>query len=97
MIDWHFENAQSSARGPHLHLQVPTVGFFFHRQSLECVVPDGAKRTHVGVTNAVEESHDQAGDPAGKNLLEIHAARFAFAARARSDHEIVSPGHNWID
>ena len=49
------------------------------------VAPDRAKWAHIGVTGAVEQSQDQAGDPSRNNLLEIHATRLALAARARTD------------
>src|SRR5256714_13632080 len=97
MIDWNFENSQTESRGFHLHFQIPAVGFFFHRQLLERIALDRAKRAHVGVTHAVQDRHQPSGEAAGKDLLKIHATRFTLAARARTNHEIVIPSSNWID
>src|SRR6266513_419466 len=56
MVHWNLQNAQPGLRRFHLHLQIPAVGFLFHRQSLQCVAPDRAKWTHVGITNAVKQA-----------------------------------------
>src|SRR6266404_4910161 len=97
MIYGNFENPQSGARRFHLHLQIPAVGFFAHRQFLERVAPDRAKRTHVGVAHAIQDRHQPASDFAGKDLLEVHATRLTLAARARADHEIAFTARDWID
>src|ERR1700675_2922364 len=34
------EDAQSGARGPHLHLQIPAVGFLAHAEPVERIAPD---------------------------------------------------------
>ena len=44
---------------------------------------------HVRVFNAVKKSEQKTRGAAGENLLEIHAACFALAARARTDDEIL--------
>src|SRR5437667_65990 len=97
MVYWNLENAQSGTRSFHLHLQIPAISLLAHVQFRERVAANRAKRTHVGVTNAVKQSHDQSGTSPGQNLLEVHAARFTLATRARADHEIMGPTHDWIN
>src|SRR5262249_53865979 len=57
VIHRDFEDAQPSASGFHLHLQIPAVSFLAHLKLGERVTPDGTERTHVSVTNAVEQLH----------------------------------------
>jgi hypothetical protein len=97
MIHGNFENAQTRSGGTHLHLDIPSVGWLAHAKSAQRIAPDGAKWAHVGVTNTVKHSQNQAGHSSRNNLLEIHAARLALAARARTDHEIVFSTNDWID
>src|SRR5438876_10468067 len=89
MIHRHFQNAQSLSRCAHLHLEIPSVGFLLHPESIQRLPPDRPERTHVGVANTIEKSQKNAGNAAGEDLLEVHASRFALAARARTDHEIL--------
>src|SRR6266404_2376524 len=96
MIHRHFQNTEK-ARRAHLHLQIPAVSWLAHPKSFERVAPDSAKWAHVGIANAVKKSQNQAGDSSRKNLLKIHAARFALAPCARTDHKIVFSGDDWID
>ena len=97
MVYGDFENTQSGTRSTHLHLEIPTIGLLTHAEPLKCIPPNRAKRTHVGVTNSVKESQNDAGAAPGKNLLEIHAARLTAPPRARADHEIILSCKNWID
>src|ERR1700694_1007099 len=97
MIHRHFENPESDTRGPHLHLQIPAISWLTHPEPIERVASDSAKWAHVAVANAVKKSQDQAGDSARKDLLEIHAAGFALASRARPNHEVVFFSDDWID
>src|SRR3979411_1030016 len=96
MTHWHFQNAQSGTRGAHLHLEIPSVGFFLHPESIQRLPPDGPERTHIGIANTVEKSKENAGDAAGENLLKIHASRFPLSTRARTDHEILFSVHDGL-
>src|SRR5450759_327819 len=89
MTHRHFQNAQSCARGAHLHLEIPSVSLFLHPESIQRITPDGAEGTHIGITDTIAKSQKNAGDAASENLLEVHASRFALSARARTDHEIL--------
>src|SRR6266487_2564338 len=97
MVYGDFENTQSGTRSTHLHLKIPTIGLLTHAEPLKCIPLNRAKRTHIGVTNAVKESQNDAGDAPGKNLLEIHASWLTPAPRARANHEIIFFRENWID
>ena len=97
MIHRRFQNPEANTRRAHLHLQIPAVSWLAHPEPIERVASDSAKWAHVGVTNAVKKSQNQAGDSSGKNLLKVHAARFALASRTRTDHKIVFSGDDWID
>ncbi len=74
MVYWNLQNAQTTASGFHLHLQIPAVSFLTHVEFLEGVATNGAKRAHVGVPNAIKQSQKQAGNASRQNLLEVHAA-----------------------
>src|SRR6266496_4773085 len=76
---------------------IPSVGWLAHAKSVQRIALDGAKWAHVGVTNTVKHSQNQAGHSPRNNLLEIHATRLALAARARTDHEIMRAVYDWID
>src|SRR5262249_42749926 len=89
MVHWHLDDAQSRTRRFHLHFQIPAVSFLAHVQVCERIAPDGAKRAHVRVRNAVKQLRYPSDNSPGYHLLEIHAAWFTLPARARSDHEIV--------
>ena len=80
-----------------MHLQVPAVGLLAHVEPFEGIATNGTKWGHVGITNPVEQSQNQSGDSSGKDLLEIHAARFALSAGSRADHEIVCPPCHGFD
>ena len=97
MIHGDFEDPHLRPRYAHLHLEIPTVGRFFHPESFERVAPDDAKRAHVRIPNAIKQTKKRAGDAAGKDLLEIHAARFAFASCPRTDDEILFAAPDWFD
>ena len=88
MIDRDLEDAQTCPRRFHLHLQIPAVSHFFHRQLSERIAPDRAEWAHVSVRHTVKESQNPAGHSSGENLLEIHAARLragrAFESRSQS-------------
>ena len=92
----NLENAQPDAGDFHLHLQIPAVSFLTHVEFRKCVAANGAKRAHVGVTNAVKQSQNQSGNASRQNLLEVHTAWFALPARARADHEIVRAARDWV-
>src|SRR5262245_57508274 len=94
MIDRDFDDPQTGPRRFHLHLQIPAVSFLAHIKLCERITSDGAERTHVCVTNAVEQLHDPSGNSPGQDLLKIHAAGLALPARARADHEIVRSARN---
>src|SRR5450755_3624694 len=96
MTHRHFQNAQPSARGAHLHLEIPPVGFLLHPESIQRITPDGAEGTHIGITNTIEKSQKDAGDATAENLLEVHASRFALPARAGTDHEILLSVNNGL-
>src|SRR4051812_16548722 len=89
MIDRHFQNPQPRPGGAHLHFEIPSVSLLFHPEPIQCVATDGAEWAHVGVANAIEQPEKKAGNSPRKNLLEIHAARFAISASPRSDHKIL--------
>src|SRR5205823_9403804 len=91
MVHGDFENTQAVTRGFHLHLQIPAVGLLAHVEPFERITTNGTKWRHVRVTNPVEQPQNQSGESTSKDLLEIHAARFALSAGARADHEIVRP------
>src|SRR6266581_9093817 len=82
MINRHFQNAQPCSGRFHLHLQIPTVGFFTHSELCKRISPDGPERRHIGVTNAVKRADQKAREMAGKNLLRIHAPGLASPAGA---------------
>src|SRR5262249_6807561 len=50
-----------------------------------------------GVRTPVEQPQNYPGKSPGKDLLEIHAARFTLSAGSRADHEVVRPSGDWID
>src|SRR5215470_7201855 len=89
MIHRDFEDAEASAGGFHLHLQVPAVGLFAHIKCRKRITSNSTERAHICVTNAVESLHYPSGNSTGQNLLEIHAAGLAVPARAGADHEIM--------
>src|SRR5947208_3956021 len=91
MVHGYSENTQAVARGFHLHLQIPAVGLLAHVDPFERITTNGTKWRHVRITNPVEQSQNQSGESSGKNLLEIQAARFAWSAGWRADHEVVGP------
>src|SRR5438128_3226423 len=97
VIDRNFENSETGTSSFHLHFQIPAVSFFFHRQSVQRVAPNRAKRAHVRVAHAVQDRHQPSYEPAGEDLLKIHAAGFAPAARARTDDEIEIPSNDRFD
>src|SRR5947207_15099966 len=97
MVHGYFENTQAVARGFHLHLQIPAVGLLAHVDLFERITTNSTKWRHVRITNPVEQSQNQSGDSSGKELLEIHAARFALSAGSRADHEIVRPPCHGFD
>src|SRR5437764_11943055 len=97
MVHRDLKNAQLCLGRAHLHLEVPTVGRFFHSEFFERVAPDGAEGAHIGIAYAVKQMKERSGYAAGKDLLEIHAARFAFPASPRTDHEILFAAPNWFD
>src|ERR1044072_1070467 len=87
MVYGNFENTQPITRSFHLHLEVPAVCFLAHIEPFERITTDRTKWRHVRITNPIEQPQNQSGELAGKDLLEIHAAGFALAACARTDHE----------
>src|SRR5437763_9280867 len=97
MVHRDLKNVQLCPGSAHLHLEVPTVGRLFHTEFFECVAPNGAEWAHIGIVHAVKQPKQCAGYAAGKDLLEIHAARFAFAASPRTDHEILFAAPDWFD
>src|SRR5215472_16929464 len=94
MIHGDFNDAETGSGGLHLHLQIPAVSLLAHIELCERITSNGPKRTHVRVTNAVEEPHYPPGNSPGQNLLEIHAAGLALPTRSRADYEIVRAAHD---
>src|SRR5260370_1912144 len=78
------------ASGAHLHLQRPAIGLFEHVESLKSIATDGAEWTHVGRLHTVQQAQKEPDHVSGKDLMPAHAARFAPAARARRNHEVIS-------
>src|SRR5438094_6993802 len=97
MVHGYFENTQAVERGFHLHFQIPAVGLLAHVEPFERITTNGTKWRHVRITNPVEQSQNQSGESPGKDLLEIHAARFALSAGSRADHKIVRPPCHGFD
>src|SRR5205085_7433358 len=97
MIHWQFQNPQPRPGGPHLHFEIPTVGRLSHSKTFEGITPDRPERAHVGIADAVEKPKKKAGNSPGKNLLEIHAARFAIPSGARPDHKILFAPNDRLD
>src|ERR1700720_442974 len=97
MVYRDFQNAQAVARGFHLHLQIPAVGLLAHVEPFERITTNGTKWGHVRITNPVEQSQNQSGESSGKDLLEIHSARFASSSGSRADPEIVRPACHGFD
>src|ERR1051326_1721580 len=90
MRDRHFEDAQSGARGPHLHFNVPPIAVFPHREAHQRVAADRPERAHIGVADAVEQPHRPPDDPAGEELMGGHAAPLPLPTAARADHKIIA-------
>ncbi len=63
----------------------------------ESLASNGAKWTHVGVSNAVEKVEQPANEAPGNDLLTIHATRFASPPNPRSDDEILFSCVEWLD
>ena len=95
--DRNFQDAQPSARRPHLHFDIPAVGHFAHAEPHQPITADGTKRAHVGVARAIEAAHREPGQPPGRDLVPRDAPRLAFAAHARADDEVVRAGADRID
>jgi hypothetical protein len=81
VIDRYFKYSESGPRGPHLHLEVPTVCLLAHREPFERIAPDRAKRTHIGIADAVQSEQSETGEPSGEDLRQVHAAWLANAAQ----------------
>ena len=72
MIDWDFQNPQAGAGRFHLHLQIPAIRFFAHREFLERITPNCAEWRHVGVTHAIKCADQKSGQITGEYLLRVH-------------------------
>ena len=83
----NFLRRHAGGRDPHQHFQIPAIGQIAHAEAVEGVAPDGAKRRHVGETNAVDQPNEQAADMAGHKLLQRQAAGLALTAHARTLYE----------
>src|ERR1700722_6695055 len=88
----NFADAQTALRCPHLHFQIPAVGFFAHVQAFQGLARDGAERAHVCVFDTVEGAEKDSRHPSGEDLRDLQAAWLARAAHARADHEITFAG-----
>src|SRR5438067_7480860 len=97
MSDRQLDYAQPGASRPHLHLKVPAVGCFAHAEAHQRIAADRPERAHVGVMNPVEQAHREADHPAGKELMNGHAARLPLSAGARADHEVTAALSNRLD
>src|SRR5262249_26071835 len=84
-----FENAQSGARRPHLHLEVPSVSHLTHTEAPQREGADRSEGAHVREVNTIDEPDRSADSPPGKNLMGSHAAPLTRSASARPDHKIV--------
>ena len=56
MIYGHFEDAQTRACRPHLHLQIPTVGLLAQFELFKSFAADRPEGTHVRVADAVKSA-----------------------------------------
>src|SRR6266403_4124779 len=97
MVYRNLEDAHAGAGCLHLHLQIPAVRFLTHVEFRERVAADGAEWAHVSVANPVKQSQNESGNASRQDLLEVHAAGFALATRARADHEIMRAARDWVD
>ncbi len=97
MIHWHFQDPEARSRSAHLHLEVPAVSQFLHPELDQRGTSYGAEWAHVRIPDAVEQTKKPAGDATREDLLEIHAARLAFSARARADHKILFAPPDRVD
>ncbi len=95
--DRQFEHAQFPPRHPHLHFQIPAISEFAHVERQQGIAADGAQRAHVGIGDAIAEPDEGTGDKADENLMATHAARFALAAHARADDEVITAAGNGGD
>ncbi len=97
MANRELQDPQSGARGPHLHFQIPAVGFFPHAEPFQHIAADRPQRAHVRIVHAVERAHEEAGDTAGDELVHAHAALLAHAPGAGADDEILLAGEDRSD
>src|SRR5215211_4876583 len=90
IVHWHFQCRHARSCRTHLHLQWPAVSFFPQVETIQGVATNRAEWSHVGGTDAVQDAQEKTNHVTGKNLVKVHAATFALAARARTDHELSS-------
>ena len=88
MGDRQLDDAQASPRRAHLHLKVPAIARLAHAEPDQRVAPYRAKRSHIGIADAIQEPQRGTDRIAGEDLVGAHAVRLAGTAGARSDDEI---------
>src|SRR5438132_116463 len=88
MGDRQLDDAQASPRRAHLHLQVPAIARLTHAELDQRVAPYRAKRSHIGIADAIQQAQRPADRIPGEDLVGAHAVRLAGAAGTRTDHEI---------
>jgi hypothetical protein len=90
-------NAQSGASGTHLHFKVPSGGFLTHAETLQGIASNRAKWAHIAEFYAIKEMQKESGQPAGKNLRQIHATWFPLTADTGADNKIGNTGRDWCN
>ena len=96
MINRYFQNAQARSRRFHLHLQIPAIGLFTHREFLQSITPNCPKWGHVGVMDAIQCADQKSGQISGEYLLRVHAPCLAVSAGARTDHKVMCAVYDWL-
>eukprot|EP01037_Dinobryon_pediforme_P001952 gene1953-1985_t len=88
-LSGHLGDAEPGAGGLHLHLDVPAVRHFRHREFLQRGSANGAEGAHVGEADAVERAHAEPGHAAGQDLVPVHRTFLALAEGAGGENEVL--------
>src|ERR1700752_4572294 len=97
IVNRHFYRSHVRSGRAHLHLQRPSVRLFLQVEPFQSITTNRTKRSHIGRMNAVQDQEKGADHVARENLVKVHAARFALAARARSDYKLGFSSHDRHD